>query len=151
MDFASNDNHSDIVWSSLSGIIYLRMMQTRTMKMRTMTRCKYNAVMGMITPGDDDMMANLNAAKSCPYLLRALGEDGFDPMNPSVKRSMCGLMTEFNELLSTEYHLDINGISNNKISYDRVPRIQSDCSFLDSKEWVNTAIHIAGWGMQHRR
>ncbi len=25
-------------------------------------KCKYNAVMGMITPGDDDMMANLNMA-----------------------------------------------------------------------------------------
>jgi len=45
--------------------------------------------MGIITPSDDDMMANLNMAKSYPYLSRALGgEDGFDPMNPSVKRSV---------------------------------------------------------------
>ena len=120
--------------------------------MRMMMRRKYNAVMGMITPGDDDMMANINMAKSYPYLSQALGgEDGFDPTNPSVKRSMCGLMTEFNKLLHTEYQLDVNGISNNKISYDRVPLIQSDRSFLDSKEWVNTAIHIAGRGTQHRR
>ena len=50
---------------------------------------KYNVVMGIIMPGDDDMMANLNMAKSYPYLSRALGEeDGFDPMNPSVKRSV---------------------------------------------------------------
>jgi hypothetical protein len=40
---------------------------------------KYNAVMGIVTLGDDDMMANLNMAKSYPYLSRALGgEDGFD-------------------------------------------------------------------------
>jgi hypothetical protein len=29
---------------------------------------KYNAVMGIIMPVDDDMMANLNMAKSYPYL-----------------------------------------------------------------------------------
>jgi len=41
---------------------------------------KYNAVQGIITPGDDDMKANSNMAKSYPYLSRALGgEDGFDP------------------------------------------------------------------------
>jgi hypothetical protein len=52
---------------------------------------KFNAVLGIIMPGDDDMKANLNMVKSYPYLLRALGgEDGFDPTNPSVKRSMCG-------------------------------------------------------------
>jgi hypothetical protein len=71
--------------------------------------------MGMVTPEDDDMTANINMAKSYPYLSRALGgEDGFDPTIPSVKRSMCGLMTELNELLSTEYQLDVNGISNKK-------------------------------------
>ena len=48
-------------------------------------KCKYNAVMGMVTPSDDDLMANSNMAKSYPYLLRALGgEDGFDPTNASV-------------------------------------------------------------------
>jgi hypothetical protein len=87
---------------------------------------------------------NVSMDKQYPYLLQALGgEDGFNPTNPSVKRSMCGLMTELNKLLSTEYLLDINGISNNKISYVRVPRTQSDRSFLNSKEWVNTAIQIA--------
>ena len=100
--------------------------------------------MGMITPCDDDLMANSNMAKSYPYLSRALGgENGFDPTNPSVNRSMCSLLTELDELLSTEYQLDINGISNKKISYIRVPRTQSDRSFLNSKEWVNTAIEIA--------
>ena len=57
---------------------------------------------------------------------------------------MRGLLTELNELLSTEYQLDVNGISNNKISYVRVPRTQSDRSFLNSKEWVDNAIQIAG-------
>ena len=91
------------------------------------------------------MKANSNMAKSYPYLSRALGgEDGFDPTNPSVKRSMRGLLTELNELLSTEYQLDVNRISNNKISYVRVPRTQNDPSFLNSKEWVDTAIKIAG-------
>ena len=56
---------------------------------------------------------------------------------------MCGLLRELNELLSTEYQLDVNGISNNKISYVRVPQTQSDPSFLNSKEWVDTAIKIA--------
>jgi hypothetical protein len=56
---------------------------------------KYNAVQGIITPGYDDMKANSNMAKSYPYLLRALGgEDGFDPTNPSVKRSMHELLKE---------------------------------------------------------
>ncbi len=31
-------------------------------------KCKGNAVMGILTPGDDDMLANLNMAKSYPYL-----------------------------------------------------------------------------------
>ena len=79
---------------------------------------KYNAVQVMITPGDDDMKANSNMVKSYPYLSQALGgEDGFDPTNPSVKRSMRELLKELNKLLSTEYQLDVNGISNNKISY----------------------------------
>jgi len=108
-------------------------------------KTKYNAVQGIITPCDDDMKANSNMAKSYPYLSRALGgEDGFDPTNPSVKRSMRELLKELNELLSTEYQLDVNGISNNKMSYVRVPRTQSDPSFLNSKEWVDTAIKIAG-------
>jgi hypothetical protein len=41
------------------------------------------------------------------------------------------------------YQLDVSGISNNKLTYVRVPWTQSDCSFLNSKEWVDTAIQIA--------
>ena len=112
----------------------------------TSNKNKHNAidVSVMVTPGDDNMVKP-DMDKRYPYLSRALGgEDGFDPTNPSVKRSMCGLFTELNELLSTEYQLDINGISNKKISYVRVPRTQSDRSFLNPKEWVNTAIEISG-------
>jgi hypothetical protein len=92
---------------------------------------------------DKSCCGDVSMDKRYPYLSRALGgEDGFDPTNPSVKRSMCSLMTELNKLLSAEYLLDIDGISNNKISYIRVPRTQSDRSFLNSKEWVDTAIQI---------
>jgi len=33
---------------------------------------------------------------------------------------------------------------NNKILYVQVPQTKSDCSFLNSKEWVYTAIQISG-------
>ena len=39
---------------------------------RSNKKRKYNAVQGIITPGDDDMKANSNMAKSYPYLSRAL-------------------------------------------------------------------------------
>jgi hypothetical protein len=91
----------------------------------------------LVTSGDDNMV-KLDIDKSYPYLSRALGgEDGYDPTNPSVKRCLCGLLTELNKLLSTEYQLDVNCIPNNRISYGRVPRTQSDRSFLNSKEWVD--------------
>jgi hypothetical protein len=100
----------------------------------------------VVSPATDtSCYGDVGMDKRYPYLSRALGgEDGFDLTNPSVKRSMCCLMTELNELLSTEYLLDINGISNNKISYVRLPWTQSDHSFLNSKEWVDTAIQITG-------
>ena len=95
---------------------------------------KYNAVMVVCPATDKSCCGNVSMDKRYPYLSRALGgEDGFDPTNPSVKRSMCSLMTELNKLLSTEYLLDINGISNNKISYVRVPRTQSDPIFSQLK------------------
>jgi len=53
-------------------------------------------------------------------------------------------MIELNKLLSTEYQLDVNVMSNKKISYLRVPRTQSDRSFLNLKEWFDTVIQIAG-------
>jgi hypothetical protein len=105
---------------------------------------KYNAV--MVTPGDDDVtQSKSDMAESYPHLSRALGgEDGFDPTNPSVQKSMRSLLNELNCLLSMTYQLDVSGISNKKISYVRVPRTQSDRSFLNSKEWLDTAIQING-------
>ena len=101
---------------------------------------KYNT----ITPGDDDDMAKSNMAKLYPHLLRALGvgEDGFNPTNPSVQKSVRSRLSELNDLLSTAYQLDISGLSNKRISYVRVPQTKSDHSFYNLKEWVDTAIQI---------
>ena len=85
-------------------------------------------------PGDHDM-ANSDMAKSYPHLSKALGlEDGFDPTDPHVQKSMRGLLTELNDILSTTYELNVSGISNKKISYVRVPQTNSDNSFCNSKE-----------------
>ena len=65
-------------------------------------------------------------------------------MNPSIRKKMCSLLRELNVLLSTEYGLNTTDASNNKISYVRVPQTKSDRSFLNSKEWVDTAIQISG-------
>jgi hypothetical protein len=54
------------------------------------------------------------------------------------------LLTESNHLLSTTYELNVSDTSKNKISYVRVPCTNSNRSFLNSKEWVDTAIQIAG-------
>ncbi len=80
--------------------------------------------------------------KLYPNLLHALrGENGFDPTNPSVQKRMRSLLGEFNDLLSTTYQLDVTELSNNKkISYIKVPWTASDCSFLNTKEWVDNAI-----------
>ncbi len=85
-------------------------------------------------------------AKSYPHLSQALGggDDCFDPTDPSVCRSMHSLLRELNDLLSTEYRLDVSGISNHRISYVRVPRTKTNSSFRNSKEWLDTAIEISG-------
>jgi hypothetical protein len=93
----------------------------------------------------DDNMTKLDIAKSYPHLTQVLrGEHGLDPTNPSGQKSMRCLSTALNNLLSTTYELNISDISNNKISYIRVPWTNSDCSFLNSKKWVDTTIQIAG-------
>ena len=94
------------------------------------------------TPVDNDQISN-----KYPHLSRALGdEDGyFDPADPSVIKSMQGLLQEINHLLSTEYELNLRAITSNKpISYVRVPRTKSDNAFTNSNEWLNTAITISG-------
>jgi hypothetical protein len=57
---------------------------------------------------------------------------------------MHSLLRELNDLLSTEYLLDVSGISNHRISYVRVPRTKTNSSFRNSKEWLDTAIEISG-------
>jgi hypothetical protein len=89
---------------------------------------------------DNDM------SKQYTNLSHALGDDDgfFDPNDPSVDKSMQGLLKELNHLLSTEYELNLKGISNKHISYVRVPTTSSDHAFTNSKEWLDTAIQIAG-------
>ena len=90
-----------------------------------------------------------NISSKYPHLSRALGDnDGyFDPADPTIVKSMQGLLQEINHLLSMNYELNVRALSSNKqISYVRVPRAKSDQSFLNSKEWLNTAINISGSG-----
>jgi hypothetical protein len=100
----------------------------------------------IITSSGDGDTSRPDMAKSYPHLSQALGggDDGFDPVDPSVRRSMHSLLRELNDLLSTEYRLDVSGISNHRISYVRVPRTKSNSSFRNSKEWLDTAIEISG-------
>ncbi len=56
---------------------------------------------------------------------------------------MRGLLKEMNHLLSTDYELNLRGVSNKPISYVRVPRTTSDNAFTNSKEWLDTAIKIS--------
>ena len=81
-------------------------------------------------------------------LSRVLGlgdDDGyFDPTHPSVDKLMQGLLKEINHPLSTKYELNLRGISNQHISYVRVPKMTSDHAFTNSKEWLDTAINISG-------
>jgi hypothetical protein len=70
-------------------------------------------------------------------------DDGFNLTNRSVCRLMHSLLRELNDLLSTEYQLNVSGISNHR-TYVRVPRTKSNSSFRNSKEWLNTAIKISG-------
>ncbi len=86
-------------------------------------------------------------ASSYPFLSKALRvEDGgcFDLTDPLVQKSMCSLLRELNALLSTTYELNTTDMSNNKICYVRVPRISSDSSFRNLKEWLDVAIQISG-------
>ncbi len=94
------------------------------------------------TPVDNDHTSN-----KYPHLSWALGdEDGyFDPADPSVIKSIHGLLQEINNLLSSKYELNLQAITSNRpISYVRVPRTKSDNAFPNLKKWLNTAIKISG-------
>jgi hypothetical protein len=85
-------------------------------------------------------------SKLYPNLSHTLGDDDgfFDPTDPLVDKPMRGLLKELNHLLSTKYELNLRGISNQHISYVRVPRTTSDQAFTNSKELLDTAINISG-------
>ena len=100
-----------------------------------------------VTPDKNINNTMTDMSLSYSLLSKALGgEDGgiLDPTNPSVQKSMKSLLRELNALLSTTFELHTTDMSNNKISYVRVPRTSSDNSFLNSNEWVDAAIQIAG-------
>jgi hypothetical protein len=89
---------------------------------------------------------NNDMSKLYPNLSHTLGDDDgfFDPTDPLVDKPMRGLLKELNHLLSTKYELNLRGISNQHISYVRVPRTTSDHAFTNSKELLDTAINISG-------
>jgi hypothetical protein len=99
-----------------------------------------------ITPARASSLNDNDMSKLYPNLSHALGDDDgfFDPTDPLVDKSMRGLLKELNHLLSTKYELNLRGISNQYISYVRVPRTTSDHTFTNSKEWLDTAIKISG-------
>ncbi len=86
----------------------------------------------------------LNDIVDYPLLSRALGrEDRFNPSDPTIQTYMRALLAELNDLLSTNYELNVIDSSNNTLSFVRVPKTSSDRSFQNSKEWLDVAIKIA--------
>ena len=103
--------------------------------------------MAAITPMRASPLLNNNDMSiRRPNLSHAFGDDDgyFDPTNPSVDKLMQWLPKEINHLLSTKDELNLRGISNQHISYVRVPRTTSANAFTNSKEWLDTAIKISG-------
>ncbi len=64
-------------------------------------------------PDDDDVSRLVY-----PHLCRALClDDGFDPTDTSVRKSMVALLFELNHIFSTEYELIVRGYGNKPINY----------------------------------
>jgi hypothetical protein len=70
------------------------------------------------TPDDKDEVGGLY-----PHHCQALGLDnnGFDPTDPSIQKSMVALLSELNRIFSTEYELVVRGYVNKKLHYVCVP------------------------------
>ena len=104
---------------------------------------KLNDIDPSVTLLDDDDMETLN-----PHLLHALGEreNGFDISNPSVIKSMQALLTELTNFFSADYELKVKDMAKqgHVICYFKVPTNSNDRSFLNNKEWLDTAIQISG-------
>ena len=106
-----------------------------------------SSVAASMTPVTSATLVDNDTSTKYPHLSRALGDENgyFDPADPSVRKSMQGLLQEINHLLSTKYELNVRALSSNKpISYVRVPRTKSDHAFTNSKEWLDSAINISG-------
>jgi len=53
-----------------------------------------------------------------PHLSRALGkEDGFNPTDPTIQKTMRALLAELIDLLSTDYELNVIDSANNSVTY----------------------------------
>ena len=80
-----------------------------------------------------------------PHLSRALGEeDGFNPTDPTIQKTMRALLAELIDILSTDYELNIIDSANNSVTFVRIPKTSSDRSFQNTKEWLDVAIKVAG-------
>ena len=73
-----------------------------------------------MTPVKSSNTVDDNISSKYPHLSRALGDnDGyFDPADPTIVKSMQGLLQEINHLLSKNYELNVCVLTLNKqISY----------------------------------
>jgi len=89
----------------------------------------YSVTVSMSPVKSATSVDNDHTSNKHPHLSQALcDEDGyFDPADPSVIKSMQGLLQKINNLLSTMYELNLRAITSNRpISYVRVPRTKSD-------------------------
>ncbi len=69
-------------------------------------------VAASMTPVKSATLVDNDTSTKYPHLSRALGDkDGyFDPADPSVEKSMQGLLQEINHLLSTKYELNVQAL-----------------------------------------
>ena len=68
----------------------------------------------IITPVKSVTPVDNHTSTMYPHLSQALGDENgyFYPADPAVKKSIRGLLNELNNLLSTKYKLNVQGISN---------------------------------------
>ena len=92
------------------------------------------------TPVNNDHTSN-----KYPHLSQALGdEDGyFDPADPSVIKSMQGLLQEIKNLLSTKYELNLQTIASNRPIVTMPSQIQKNGLTPPSKSQdPSTGVHL---------
>jgi hypothetical protein len=85
--------------------------------------------------------------KKYPNVRRALGvaDDAvFDPSEPATNKSMQLLLSELVDIMCKGNELTVNSNNGKLLSFVKVPKTSTDRSFLNSKKWLDDAIHIAG-------